>query len=107
MVDPGLKGRVVLITGANNPFGIGAAAACAFASEGARCFPSESSSELERAILPAIPLGRVGTPGEIADVILFLASHQARWVTGQVFFRWRRTCHVADKPFGCVYSQAY
>jgi 3-oxoacyl-[acyl-carrier protein] reductase len=31
-----------------------------------------------------IPLGRVGVPEEIADVILFLASPAARYVTGQV-----------------------
>ncbi len=36
MVDYGLKDKVVLITGANNPQGIGAAAACAFAREGAK-----------------------------------------------------------------------
>ena len=31
-----------------------------------------------------VPLGRVGEPEDIADVILFLASQQARYVTGQV-----------------------
>jgi 3-oxoacyl-[acyl-carrier protein] reductase len=31
-----------------------------------------------------VPLGRVGEPDDIADVILFLASRQARYVTGQV-----------------------
>ena len=36
MIDYGLTGRVVLITGANNPWGIGAATALAFAREGAR-----------------------------------------------------------------------
>ena len=36
MVDYGLKGRVALITGANNPQGIGAATALAFAGEGAK-----------------------------------------------------------------------
>jgi len=36
MVDYGLKDRVVLITGANNPQGIGAATALAFAREGAK-----------------------------------------------------------------------
>ena len=36
MIDYGLKNRVVLITGANNPQGIGAATAFAFAREGAR-----------------------------------------------------------------------
>ena len=34
MVNYGLKDRVVLITGANNPQGIGAATALAFAREG-------------------------------------------------------------------------
>ena len=36
MVDYGLKDRVVLITGANNPQGIGATTAFTFACEGAR-----------------------------------------------------------------------
>lgn len=36
MVDYGLKDKVVLITGANNPQGIGAATALAFAREGAK-----------------------------------------------------------------------
>ena len=36
MADYGLKGRVALITGANNPQGIGAATALAFAGEGAK-----------------------------------------------------------------------
>lgn len=41
------------------------------------------SPELERALLPTIPLNRIGSPEDVADVIIFLASHQARWVTGQ------------------------
>ena len=41
------------------------------------------TAELERAILPTIPLARIGIPEEVADVVLFLASHQARWLTGQ------------------------
>lgn len=35
MVEYGLNGRIVLVTGANNPWGIGAATALAFAREGA------------------------------------------------------------------------
>jgi 3-oxoacyl-[acyl-carrier protein] reductase len=31
-----------------------------------------------------IPMGRVGEPDDIADVILFLASHGARYLTGQI-----------------------
>jgi 3-oxoacyl-[acyl-carrier protein] reductase len=39
--------------------------------------------ELESELVPKIPLGRIGTPDDVADVVVFLASHQARWVTGQ------------------------
>jgi 3-oxoacyl-[acyl-carrier protein] reductase len=42
------------------------------------------SAELVERLLPDIPLRRVGTPEDIADAIVFLASQQARWLTGQV-----------------------
>jgi 3-oxoacyl-[acyl-carrier protein] reductase len=29
------------------------------------------------------PLGRLGKPEDIADVVAFLVSEQARWITGQ------------------------
>jgi NAD(P)-dependent dehydrogenase (short-subunit alcohol dehydrogenase family) len=29
------------------------------------------------------PLGRVGTPAEIAELIVYLASDKAAWVTGE------------------------
>ena len=32
------------------------------------------------------PLGRVGEPGDVADVIVFLASRQAHWLTGQLLY---------------------
>lgn len=32
------------------------------------------------------PLGRVGTPDDVADVITFLCSDGARWLTGQVLY---------------------
>lgn len=31
-----------------------------------------------------VPLGRPGEPEDIADAVVFLASRQARWITGQV-----------------------
>jgi 3-oxoacyl-[acyl-carrier protein] reductase len=40
--------------------------------------------EVEERELPLIPLGRIGQPEDIADVILFLASEQAGWLTGQM-----------------------
>jgi 3-oxoacyl-[acyl-carrier protein] reductase len=42
------------------------------------------TAELEKEILPRIPLGRLGTPEDLADAIVLLASDQARWVTGQL-----------------------
>jgi 3-oxoacyl-[acyl-carrier protein] reductase len=40
--------------------------------------------ESEESILNDIPLGRLGTPEDIARAIRFLASTQASWITGQV-----------------------
>lgn len=42
--------------------------------------------ELEDQILPSIPMGRVGQPADIANAVVFLASDQAAWVTGQKIF---------------------
>jgi 3-oxoacyl-[acyl-carrier protein] reductase len=50
--------------------------------------------ELEQAILPTIPLGRVGTPSEVADVIVFLASHQAPLADWPEDLRRRRARNV-------------
>ena len=36
-------------------------------------------------ILPMIPLGRMGKPEEVAEVVGFLASGKASYITGQVF----------------------
>jgi len=42
---------------------------------------SEEGVEKEAA---RIPLGRVGTPEDIANAVIFLASKQASWITGKV-----------------------
>lgn len=40
-------------------------------------------AEQIQAIIGQTPLGRLGQPADIADVITFLASDEARWLTGQ------------------------
>ena len=40
--------------------------------------------DLEKAVIPLIPMGKLIEPCDIAETILFLASKQARMVTGQV-----------------------
>ncbi len=39
--------------------------------------------DLYNSTLADIPFGRMGTPEEIAEVVLFLASRRASWITGQ------------------------
>jgi NAD(P)-dependent dehydrogenase (short-subunit alcohol dehydrogenase family) len=135
MVDTGLQGKAVLVTGANH--GIGAAIASAFAREGADVFVTyrrlfvdddfgpkayaaalrQDAGDVVRAIralgargeaweadladpenIPRLmdraeaaqalaktyPLRRVGTQEDIASAVVFFASRQANWVTGQV-----------------------
>ncbi len=42
------------------------------------------AADLKEAILKATPLGRMGTPEEIAYAVAFLASDEAAFITGQV-----------------------
>ena len=41
-------------------------------------------ADLEEAVIPLIPMGELIQPEDIAETILFLASEQARMLTGQV-----------------------
>jgi len=40
-------------------------------------------SEMEAGIVAQTPLGRVGRPGDIASVVVFLASDDSAWLTGE------------------------
>ena len=40
--------------------------------------------DLEKSVIPLIPMGKLIQPEDIAETILFLASEQARMITGQV-----------------------
>ncbi|KQT79543.1 oxidoreductase [Methylobacterium sp. Leaf465] len=42
-----------------------------------------TGSEMEAGFVAQTPLGRAGHPGDIADVVAFLASDEARWLTGE------------------------
>lgn len=50
--------------------------------EGARAL-GISGTDMEKAMIAATPLGRIGKPEEIAPVVAFLASDEAAWITGE------------------------
>jgi 3-oxoacyl-[acyl-carrier protein] reductase len=45
--------------------------------------PAASDPHTATALATTIALGRVGLPQDVAEVIAFLASDEARWITGQ------------------------
>jgi 3-oxoacyl-[acyl-carrier protein] reductase len=44
---------------------------------------SDTPESYKNALLARTPLGRLGTPEDIADAVCFLASDAGRWITGQ------------------------
>lgn len=44
------------------------------------------TGELEKSIAESYPLRRIGKPEDIAHAVIFLASEQADWITGQVLY---------------------
>lgn len=62
----------------------GAAVAATAGELGARFLPHDVGSEEQRSAMVAeIPLGRYQEPVDIANAVLFLASEEARNITGQ------------------------
>jgi len=43
------------------------------------------SSEYKNRYLSELPLGRMGTPEDISNMVLFLCSPKADWITGQLY----------------------
>jgi 3-oxoacyl-[acyl-carrier protein] reductase len=89
MIDTGLKDKVVLITGANNPFGIGAETARAFTREGAKVFVTYlrlspeafglNPSEAQQATIPGLPFYHAMRAKTADDVV-----HSVRATGGQI-----------------------
>ena len=44
------------------------------------------SADIEKDLIPEIPLRRIGRPEDIANAVVFFASEQAGWITGQLLF---------------------
>ncbi|MGN7228221.1 SDR family oxidoreductase [Priestia megaterium] len=42
------------------------------------------SSELKKELLPKFPMGRLGEPRDAAKLVIFLASEESEWITGQI-----------------------
>ena len=89
MIDPGIENKIVLITGANNPFGIGAGTARAFAIQGAKVFLTYlrespkmygvSEEEAKKATTPSEAFGRYQNTQNADQVI-----HEIRELGGEV-----------------------
>ena len=45
-----------------------------------------AGSDFEKGAIAVTPLGRVGQPDDIAPPVVFLASDDARWITGETIF---------------------
>jgi 3-oxoacyl-[acyl-carrier protein] reductase len=43
-----------------------------------------TGSEFEKQLVAMTPLGRIGTPSDIAKVAVFLASDDSGWLTGEI-----------------------
>ena len=90
MIDPGLKDKTVLVTGGNNPQGIGAATARAFSAQGAAVFihyyrqPFDSETvtdqkELETPGLPYFFAQQAKSADEVVKEIRKAGAKAASW----------------------------
>lgn len=41
------------------------------------------NAEVQKAVIAATPLGRIGVPDDIGGLVAFLVSPEAHWLTGQ------------------------
>jgi 3-oxoacyl-[acyl-carrier protein] reductase len=45
-----------------------------------------AESDFEKGAVASTPLGRIGEPDDIAPPAVFLASNDARWITGETLY---------------------
>ncbi|HYZ55169.1 MAG TPA: glucose 1-dehydrogenase [Streptosporangiaceae bacterium] len=77
--------RVLAKEVADRKIRVNAIAPGATDTEGARAV-RQSGGSVDARLVAAIPLGRRGTPEDIAPVAVFLASDDAKWITGDVIY---------------------
>ena len=73
--------RIFAVELAPKKIRVNAVAPGATATEGAAAMGMPE--EMQAAMIASIPLGRIGQPEDIAKTVLFLASDDAAWITGE------------------------
>ena len=88
MIDAGRGGRIVNVASDAGRVGSSGEAVYAGAKGGVIATDTPllraQPERLQEALAKAVPMGRVGTPEEVAHAISFFASPEAGYVTGQV-----------------------
>ena len=75
--------RVLAVELAPKKIRVNAVAPGMTATEGAAVLMSDVSPEQQQSFLAGIPMGRIGQPEDIAQTVLFLASDESSWLTGE------------------------
>ena len=75
--------RVLAIELAPKKIRVNAVAPGMTATEGAEAMMGDFDPEQYQSLLTSIPLGRIGQPEDIAQTVLFLASEESSWLTGE------------------------
>ena len=79
------RATIVPVTSAARASSVGSAAPFPLSEPGASLVPhAEKTPQREASILSRTPMHRVGEPDEVAGAAVFLASDDARYVTGAI-----------------------